>query len=265
MCVIIYHQRKHKTIPLEALQNAIHNNPHGVGLVRFSNKRKLIVTKYLPKDLINGPNAEALHKELTQLENHSYILHLRNTTAGENSKENLHPFELYKGTKGHFVMMHNGTLFDYADKDSKESDTQRFVEDIAKPLTEMHVNSFPDKCLTSNPFAMNVLEKYRSAQSRFIIISGDKRVMRLGTWYEKPFGTCSNDDYFHIVKRGPHEKKTYYSQNYKQNYNSYGGEDQTNRIYPKLLGAQEAFWKQDFYAGPPLEETPHIPTSSFFS
>jgi len=259
MCVIIYHQRKHKTIPLENLQNAIHNNPHGIGLVRFGEKGKLLVSKHLPKDLASGPNAEALHKELVKLENHSYILHLRNTTAGENTKENLHPFELYRGKDAHYVMMHNGTLQEFNEKDSKESDTFRFVEQIARPLAHLHVTANKGKCITSSPFAMNIFEKFRSATSRFIIISGDRRVHRLGTWHEKEWGTCSNDDYFYRVTRGPHQKKT---ESWRTSGN--GVSQTSNRVVPALIGTDIAFWKNDWWSGPLPETIIHQSSESFF-
>jgi predicted glutamine amidotransferase len=228
MCVIIYHQRKHKTIDLESLQNAIHNNPHGVGIVRFGKKSQLLVEKFVPKDTENGPNAEELHKKLKSFEAFSYALHLRNTTAGGNTTENLHPFNLVqdKKTEQHIEFMHNGTLSDFVDRQSDESDTKRFVDTVLRPLTEMHVAAYGSSCVTLNKTLRIILENYRNQTSRFLLISGHRTAVRLGNWIEKDFGFVSNDDYFKEVVRGPHKKKTLSAVSYN-NWGSGG----SNRVF----------------------------------
>lgn len=248
MCVIIHHQRKHETIPLEALQNAIYNNPHGVGLVTFRENGILNVVKELPKDLVNGPNAEELHKKLDSLKNLSYILHLRNTTVGANTVENLHPFELMKDEekKQHAVLMHNGTLHGWNDPQNKEtSDTFNFVNTVAAPLADMHLKAFPDKCIVNNPVITRTLEEFRGNTSRFILISSHRAVMRFGNWTEEKFGYASNTDYFTTVKRGPHQKKPepyqggIYQGQYNGSYESYS--DRQKRLRDTFL-EEGRFW-----------------------
>ena len=261
MCVIIYHQRKHKTIPLDQLQNAIHNNPHGVGLVRFGKKRSLLVSKHLPKSLDDGPDAASLHENLKKLENHSYILHLRNTTVGANNKENLHPFELYKGKNGHYVFMHNGTLHEFNDATSDDSDTNQFVQSIVSPLASMHSLAYPQQCFTLNKMAMAMIEKYRATTSRFMIISGDKRTLRLGDWTERDFGTCSNNHYFDRVVRGAHQKKIQSSQHCSISSRTSSGYS-SRRVVPFVT--QGDFWKDDFWTGPREEKPAYLSNNAFF-
>jgi predicted glutamine amidotransferase len=112
----------------EQIADALVNNQHGVG-VMYSYRRQLYVAYSMSRDprrLLSWLNS--MPGRTTR------VVHFRKQTAGNISRENLHPFVIH----GRFGLMHNGTL-DHSiaprGKDEPRSDTRIFADDLLATMT----------------------------------------------------------------------------------------------------------------------------------
>ena len=222
MCVII-RMSPGQVFPEKKLNNAIFNNPHGYGVVMLDNGRMEI-----KKDCPDGGNdPEVINKILYDNRDLERILHLRWNTVGETSIENTQPFDVLSSKDEDIVFMHNGTLYDYKEdtpsrwqngieiqsekKVQTKSDTLRFTEEFLTPL----MSRFKSPEGLEDPILKVILDKAWGAKAtnRGILFSSKKKFIKLGDWkiftdtLNKDDTTnrflVSNEDYFHIVKRGP--------------------------------------------------------------
>jgi predicted glutamine amidotransferase len=208
MCVIICLKPNQK-IPFDKFETACYNNEHGFGMVTKDEATgKLKVFKQLEYKVQNVYRLINKHKD-----KHRYI-HLRWTTVGETSKENLHPFEVYKGRDNHVVFMHNGTLHRFKSKlpitDTKTSDSQFFAHKYLKPfISEVSSGSFAG--YIGGVAAEMFFQEYWPSDNinRGILISEKEDTLLIAekNWTVIPDEDdqeiiVSNDDYFDKLKRG---------------------------------------------------------------
>jgi predicted glutamine amidotransferase len=112
MCLII-HSEKTAKISENLFWEATTRNKDGFG---FMSKSGVFKT-------LDAYEAFLYLKKLQQT-NEEFCIHFRKQTAGDDSLENCHPFQV-PGTEVH--MMHNGTLQGYAYADTKYSDSLLFA------------------------------------------------------------------------------------------------------------------------------------------
>jgi hypothetical protein len=223
MCVII---SKPATIviPPQKIESAWENNKDGFGATFVDDSGDFHVRKFIKQ------KPDDINKFLEEINNFDAMIHLRFNTKGETNRSNLHPFTILSKKK-HGVdlqLFHNGTLNDFGDK--KVSDTNEFVETIAKPLYEM-VNTVEKgdlERILDNSLAQTVIDKYRG-NSVFSLFSETGSWLHWGDGHDQEGGWwSSNDSYFDNPKaREPAPTKIY-------SYPSGGGwSESTGYIPPK--------------------------------
>jgi hypothetical protein len=132
MCVIL-EKKIGSEIPFEALLRGSTRNPDGYGVSVIDRGEMTVFTGLAEKSEVH---AEEVQKILEQAKDLPTMVHFRYATAGKRTVANTHPFSLLT-KKEHGVdvsLMHNGTMPFFKIEGSDESDTARFVFEVAKPL-----------------------------------------------------------------------------------------------------------------------------------
>ena len=172
-------------------------NTDGFGVMYIDPSDGTLKTeRYLPKNLI--ASQETFIERWEELKNVHAIYHLRFTTHGTTTMDNVHPFKvLDKATHGRdLYFMHNGcisiTSSDPEDKD--KSDTRLFGEYVLRPL----LAEFPTAL--ENLAVQSLIEDYIGS-SKLIFLDSDGLVTRLGKWETNEGCVVSNNSYFSRYER----------------------------------------------------------------
>lgn len=221
MCVIIMLPAG-SMIPAEKLFNAVHNNPHGYGL---------LCKKDDNVEAIQGlwMEPEDIHKLLLEKVDTDRFLHVRYNTAGSTTTDNVHPFKVLDTKDRKIWFMHNGTLHRYrpaaitTTKDGvtttvahPDSDSKRFADTLLTPLLSRWYgpNGVGD---LEDPFLAQIINNNWDQNSKGVLIATDLNPLYLE---EKKWTTheytvqengkqvkrewfSSNDQYFDTLTRGP--------------------------------------------------------------
>lgn len=117
MCLII-HKPVGVTVPVDLILNAIDDNPDGTGIMWRDTSGKLLDYKVMPGDwAAPGEHvAKVVNQDLATVE---VGIHFRWRTHGPITPEMTHPYRL-PGDRG--LLMHNGVLSQFLDKDYPGSD-----------------------------------------------------------------------------------------------------------------------------------------------
>lgn len=163
MCIIIYSPDGH--IPAHHLRRSLEANPHGWGLMVHDGDCVVVEKGMMPEEF--WPIWETRPPG-------PVVFHARITSHGATDLDNCHPFEV----PGHdLYMAHNGIIHECARKDTKLSDTRRFVRDI---LTELPVGFL--ECEAHR----RLIAKF-VGHSKLVFMDGDGKVTiinpELGHWY----------------------------------------------------------------------------------
>lgn len=120
MCLLIV-KPAGLTIPVEYLDNAVIQHPHGIGCA-YADNGKVSITK--------NPNGDVneLVYLLEEIKHLPALVHFRYATHGSVSLANTHPFELPHG----FAAAHNG-IFHNVKTEGDESDTRAFLRTYIAP------------------------------------------------------------------------------------------------------------------------------------
>lgn len=127
MCIIIDKPAGIDSFPLDLLEAAVANNPHGFG-VMWADSGQVVATKEL------SITVSSLQNIFKNLGDSRAVFHLRYATVGGKSLDNVHPFPVLT-RKEHGVslwMAHNGTIS--VPTKEGESDTKAFIRDVLRPL-----------------------------------------------------------------------------------------------------------------------------------
>lgn len=169
----------------EKFKSAIQTNQDGIGMMypiinKDTGKLEFKVEK------LKGTVAEQYeflreHLEGTEWEG-TMAIHMRYTTKGTNTIDNVHPFPILQRSKGEskdLYLMHNGTMSDYGDKE--RSDTRQFVEDTLRPIL------LEKPSLWNNPAFIHMMEKTIGIGNKQLIMDekGKFIVLNRKSWTEK--------------------------------------------------------------------------------
>lgn len=197
MCVIITLPRNTE-FNYEFLKTATLNNPHGFGIVAVNDGELEVYHRLNEK----GNDPEEVASQLNRFKDARVRhLHLRYKTRGDASRDNTHPFTVYKTGKRRIEFMHNGSInkFQTTPYDSVASDTRQYAVNFLAPFLERFVgeNGIAD---ISDPFLFKMLSDHFSTTCRGLLIANDLAPLYLGGWTKfKSDDTdfiVSNDDYF---------------------------------------------------------------------
>jgi predicted glutamine amidotransferase len=217
MCVIIA-LANGQELPDDKLKNATLNNPHGFGLVTIHDGKLEVYHKFDEKG--NDPAVVARELEKRKDADWNY-LHVRYCTRGDKSKENTHPFTVYKSKERRIEFMHNGSLSNkhtttqggtYTAGQPIKSDSRLYVEKYLSPML-YHWNGDNGIADIEDVFLENILEDHFSYTNRGLLVANDLEAMFLGKW-DTTVGknnekiVVSNTDYF--GKTEPHRMTEFY-------------------------------------------------------
>jgi len=200
MCVIV-ELKPRQSLTKVQFENMVYNNEDGFSLV-VRDKKKFIIIQKTKKELDVDEHIKLVDKYIDK----TRYIHVRNNTAGDNGKENLHPFNV--GTEGKPILFfHNGTLHNYkpvtSDNDDR-SDSRVFAEDFLKPYLDASGGYYSDS------IHLTVLSKFWTGDhNRGLIISHNQPdlILNKKNWVEiKGVNgdkiNASNDSYFDKLTRG---------------------------------------------------------------
>jgi hypothetical protein len=193
-------------ITKEHLTNAVHNNPHGYGLIlKDGNGHAQLIKKFRAE----GNDPEEIYDLLEDNKDIERILHVRWSTKGATDESNTQPFSVYHSNKRQVWFMHNGTLGMFGEHNTGKSDTLDFCEKILTPGLSKWKGDYIDP-----DFWKLIVEKQWVSQSKGLFISNDMPFLKIGYgWSEykhKDGGETSgevwisNNDYFDKLSRGPY-------------------------------------------------------------
>lgn len=140
MCLIAIHKYTGENVAenvdfVKDIKTAIMNNPDGIG-VMYADNGRLITDKQLFKT-----EEETLKYYLNKLDEaflnmRDLVVHLRYTTKGDTSLDNVHPHKVFCKDDGDAIdlqMMHNGTISGVKAVATGKSDTVKFIDEVVKP------------------------------------------------------------------------------------------------------------------------------------
>lgn len=123
MCLLIV-KPANVSIPVEYLDNAVIQHPHGLGCA-YAESGKVQITKNPDGDV------NELIYLLEEIKHLPALVHFRYATHGSVALANTHPFELPKG----YAAAHNG-IFHNVTPEGDESDTRAFLRKYIAPRIE---------------------------------------------------------------------------------------------------------------------------------
>lgn len=198
MCLLIAVKKgvsKSSDFLMNAIKKGSITNTDGIGYAFKRNKANKI---YISKGFSNVEEfIEILSKKNLKLED-ELIVHLRIGNKGAKTKAMTHPFVLSNDddtvlSNNKFVdypiMAHNGTLFDFTEYNSPESDTYKFARDFMS-VTEIQNLLKRDKHLFVDTFKF-ILKTNRLA----FIFPDSTSLITLGEFEEDQGYLFSNDSY----------------------------------------------------------------------
>lgn len=200
MCVII-EKKLGVEIPHEALVRGATRNPHGYG-VMVADRGKIVTFKGLPGTNVDSVikrgqlAAEEVAKILEQCKDLPTQVHFRWATVGKHTVENAHPFQLLN-TEDHGIdlaMMHNGTLQDFKIEGADESDTAKFVKEVATPLFVRYAEYADNEDELMADKSLRRILGLMAGHSVFTFLTGTGKTMTINriNGQDWPFGWASN-------------------------------------------------------------------------
>lgn len=221
MCLILEKQ-PHTKIDLEAFKTACENNPDGYGFVVANGDGTCYVEKELKYD------EDDLYKAITDdFNEHTVMLHLRYTTAGETIRRNLHPFPVLEFEKDgvDLWMCHNGTLSSWKHSHTEttygwESDSRHFVRGFVRPLFKRLIRGMSIEEILTDPFVYALLDDQLSAASVLSFIDGFGNTLQVNA----------------LGNGGKYDKGLYYSNEYS-----------FDAWHRKSYSAQSKQWQSHYY------------------
>lgn len=172
MCLLIF-KPAGKRIPVEFLQNAEINNPHGSGIA-IAKDNKLSIHKSAKW------GADEISRVLLKNVDQPAIVHFRWATHGRPNFANTHPFQL----NDNWVAAHNGVIPDVDTLDD-ESDTRAFLRQNVIPLLACSVRLDDKDILTLLGKTMGSANKmtFLSADGSYGIANESSGHWLNGVWY----------------------------------------------------------------------------------
>lgn len=203
MCVIIS-LANGQALPEDKLKHAVLNNPHGFGIISVHDGKLEVFHKFDER----GNNPEVVARELEKRKDADWNhLHVRYCTRGEKSKENTHPFTVFKNKERRVEFMHNGSLNNkFANMTwtgtgpNPKSDSRIFAERYITPMLQHYVGENGPADI-EDVFLEGLLEDFFSYTNRGLLVANDLDPMYLGKW-DTTLGVdgekivVSNTDYF---------------------------------------------------------------------
>ena len=114
-------------------------------------------------------------------EDFELVIHLRNTTAGDDSLDNCHPFAMENGG----YMFHNGTLFDFKSFKSDASDTANFAQTLNQSKYD-HISDIAPLVQELAGYTLNRLV-FIDETGKIDIINEDLGIWEGNTWYSNDY------------------------------------------------------------------------------
>lgn len=158
MCLII-HKPANQQLPEGLLESAIRYNPHGFGVMAFSNRAQPLVRRRSRSDL------RELLKICATFHGQECVIHLRYATSGKQDLENAHPVKVTSG----IYVAHNGTL-NLNRHVQERSDTWHLVKDYLRPLLRNNPQLLYER------FFQQMIESWCGPNNRFVFL--DNRLQR---------------------------------------------------------------------------------------
>ena len=199
MCVII-DKPAGITMPDANVRAAAEANDDGWGVMWINPSDGKLKTK---KGLFSSPlkAGEEFLRIYKQFKNFHAIFHLRVRTHGSVSVDNCHPFRICNEEEHgmDLCFMHNGSI--------------TCVDERVNPLNKSDTNFFNDQflqpVLQPNPEAvflapMQTMIDGVIGNSRLLFLSGDGRIVRIGTWHEYEGHIVSNLHSFRVSEPVTH-------------------------------------------------------------
>lgn len=238
MCVII-EKKVGVEIPVEALVRGATRNPHGYG-VMVADRGKIVTFKGLPGD----PNdsvikrgqlaAEEVAKILEECKDLPTQVHFRWATAGKKTLDNAHPFQILN-EKDHgleLAMMHNGTFHDFKIEGADESDTAKFVKEVAIPLFVRYADYAANEDeLMADKSLRRILATLTGQAGVLTFLTGTGKSMTINriNGKEWPFGWASN--HTALIEEAGANSRVFSSDDWQNEYpsrsSSFGGSSRT--------------------------------------
>ena len=197
MCQIIVKEAG-KQIDFKLLDKAQKHNSDGYGVSWYEDNRVKTYKTF---------NYNVFKGIVASLKHFTIVVHLRNTTKGDNTYDNLHPYEIPSG-----VMFHNGTMKGLGD--TKKSDSRELAEIIAEcdykyiedilPFIKRYVNDSINRLVFFEANGqITIINKHLGIQEDGIWYSNDYH-QKEGCWCREGTTTYSpfeddEDDEFHKV------------------------------------------------------------------
>jgi hypothetical protein len=204
MCVIIHKPAGVNVPSAKILETCHNNNQDGIGMMFNDPSLKTVI---INKGFRNAEELEeAIHEMertlLISMSDVELIIHFRWATHGEVSPNNCHPFptiateEALRSTKISCKcgIAHNGIINMVDDHDTM-SDTMLFV---TKYIADMNFDEIYK--------ARNLID-YAIEGDRFIALSDDGRILRLGEWEERIIDGCYYSNWSYITSGNTYRNK----------------------------------------------------------
>jgi hypothetical protein len=175
MCLII-DRPANKELDFEKFKTAVLNNPHGYGISAAHGDGKLTTLRSHIE-----PDPEKLFKFIEdEFFEQDTLIHLRYTTVGKTILRNAHPFPILEyDTDGvDLRMAHNGTLYNYKEKNGL-SDTRQFVAEFVRPLFKRMRRGFEIEEILDDEWVFDQLNDKLPAKSVLCFIDGYGNSLRV--------------------------------------------------------------------------------------
>lgn len=205
MCVII-EKKIGKDIPFDCLLSGATRNPDGYGIV-VADRGQLVVFQGLADK--SSAHAEEVAKILEQSRDLPTMIHFRYATVGARDASNTHPFPLLT-KKDHGLdvqLMHNGTMQYFKKEKATLSDTQVFVNEVARPLfirSWEYLDEDEEELMSDNVLSATIRALVGSGVITFMSGSGwtTKINSDYGMNYDWGWGSNKNDLEFSMKHKG---------------------------------------------------------------
>lgn len=110
----------------DLLEDLYTSNPHGLGAMYATSKRKLRMPKIVPANVLD---AQRFIRQLPD-DDRNLVIHFRWKTSGKVDNDNAHPFVVLPELMG---MTHNGVLSISTKSDETKCDSRHYIERVIRP------------------------------------------------------------------------------------------------------------------------------------
>jgi len=171
MCWILVKKAENE-LNTEYMDKAQKYNKDGYGVAWFENG---YVNTY---KTFNYPQFRSVCKAL---EGNTLVIHMRNTTKGDTTFENIHPFDIPSG-----VMFHNGTMFKAPSHQTK-SDSQM----LAKLIGKCNYEAIEDIAPLIEPYIDDKINRlvFFEDTGKITIMNDGLGIYENGDWYSNDYHT----------------------------------------------------------------------------